>query len=395
MIRMSSSPSSVSATSSSSSSLTPLKNDLLLRAAKGEPVKQTPVWLFRQAGRHLPEYNEYKKLRNKNFLELLRDPMDVAECTMQPVRRYDVDAAILFSDILVVAEAMGMSVEMPGGKGITVPHPLTKPEDLDTKIHLEIDVKERLGHVMKAIDEIKKQLNGKVPLIGFSAAPWTLMFYMVGGSSKKNQQNGEMWLEQHPEASQRLLDALTAIVIDYLCLQVDHGADILQLFEAMGDYISEKNFYRYALPCMKRIRQELKHRKPEIAMMVFPRGATYSLADLDKAGYDVLTLDCATDRVAMRETLRRNDMNRRNRPDNGSITLQGNFDPSLLVDGNKEVIRESVKKMLEEFGGAQNLIANLGEGLIGKEKPELVNEFICAVHEISETMIREKKKGKK
>jgi len=369
-----------------------LQNDLMVRVARGEECERTPIWLFRQAGRHLPEYTQYKKDTGCNFLELLKVPKHVAECTMQPVRRYDLDAAILFSDILVVAEALGIDVEMPGGKGILVPNPLTGPEDFQARIPKTIDVKDKLSHVLEAVKLIKVELKDKVPLIGFSAAPWTLMYYMVGGSSKKNQEEGERWLKEHPKEAQELLDILTTVVVDYMSAQADAGADILQVFEAMGMFISKESFYKYAMPCMVSIAKQLHERHPTVPLMAFPRGATYALADLQQAGYDVVTMDTQTERAPTRVALA-NAAQAATPPNlsKGVSSLQGNFDVALLKkgEGTVEEVDAAARKMLEELG-ASHLIANLGEGLMGVEDPVLVNALVESIHKISDEMLAKK-----
>jgi len=362
-------------------------NDLMIRAALGETVEKTPIWLFRQAGRHLPEYTAYKEETGRNFVELLKYPESVAECTLQPVRRYEVDAAILFSDILVIAEALGIEVTMPGGVGILIPEPLAGPEEVASRIPAleeinEAFVEDKLGHVLEAVRQIRSKMEKEaisVPLIGFSAAPWTLLFYMVGGSSRKNQEIGMKWLNEHPAESQQLLDILTKIVIEYMSKQVENGAHMLQVFEAMGMMIDEPNFDKFAMPCLEQISKELKSRFPDVPLMVFSRGASFANGGLSQLEYDVVTIDGSVDRSTARSVV------------GERVALQGNYDPANLIEdeeGTKtpETVRATAKEMLEALG-PQKLIANLGEGLGGKESTKLVDAFVTSIHEESASMI--------
>jgi uroporphyrinogen decarboxylase len=323
----------------------------------------------------------------------------------------------------VVLQALGIEVSMPGGKGITVPNPITSVADYTERLASKpkIVVQEKLAHVLEAVRLIKAKLENRIPLIGFSAAPWTLLFYLLGGSSRANQHVPSSWLTAHPQESKALLELLTDVVIDYLGAQVAAGVDLIQVFEAMGEHISEQDFHAWALPCMARIAKELKERHPDVPLMVFPRGAGYALEALYQAGYDVVTLDTAADRSIVCQRLRRagteaaadrsieSSVSVEGLEDTeyartvvGSVVkrppavLQGNFDvkllsrpaPSSVGDPTRSVdivVRET-RRMLEQLG-PQALIANLGEGLTGAEDPELVNAFVDAVHSISEGML--------
>mmetsp|Transcript_8051 Transcript_8051/g.8903 ORF Transcript_8051/g.8903 Transcript_8051/m.8903 type:complete len:421 (+) Transcript_8051:68-1330(+) len=362
------------------------ENDLMIRAALGEDTEKTPVWLFRQAGRHLPEYKAYKDEVGRGFLEMLSYPEDVAECTMQPIRRYELDAAILFSDILVIAQALSIKVIMPGGVGIQVPEPLLDPTEVEQRIPKTSEmtpeyVQTHLGHVIQSVTLIRERMakEGKsIPLIGFSAAPYTLLYYMVGGSSKKNTDFGMKWLKEHPVESTRLLETLTKIIVEYMSAQVEAGAHMIQVFEAMGMMIEEPEFDDFCMPCLSAIAKEMKHRYPDVPLMVFARGASFANEKLSTLGYDVITIDGSVDRSTARSTVGNN------------VSLQGNYDPAELIESNGktvETVQSSAKQMLKELG-PQRLIANLGEGLGGKESPELVKAFVDAIHTESEKLIQ-------
>lgn len=358
---------------------TPL-NDLLLRSARGEAVERTPVWLFRQAGRHMPEYAAYKEATGKHFLELLEDPKDVAEVTMQPLRRYDVDAAILFSDILVLAQAMGMRVEMPGGKGIVVPEPMTTAEEgvyfADMAGH-DPDwlIRSNLKHVTRAITEIRSaQLreDRDTTLLGFSAAPWTLLFYMLGANSRSDDPARTFVRRQSRALVARLMDALEGLIVAYASAQIGAGAHAVQIFDAMAGGINSRFYNDIALPRLCRIAEKLKQIHPHTPLLVFARGVQNSVITNQKLSefYDVVTLETRAQRRIHRRKMQ-------------NVCLQGNLDRKLLVDSEPEsrhrLLSETEKLVADMASGPW--IANIGEGLSGNEDPSLVAAFVDAVHE--------------
>nr|XP_056700764.1 uroporphyrinogen decarboxylase [Euleptes europaea] len=345
-----------------------LKNDTFLRAAQGKETEYTPVWCMRQAGRYLPEFRETRAAQD--FFATCRSPEACCELTLQPLRHFPLDAAIIFSDILVVPQALGMEVVMVPGKGPTFPKPLKEVEDL-LKLRQKVDVAAELGYVFKAITLTRHKLEGKVPLIGFSGAPWTLMTYMIEGGGSNTMAKAKAWLYRHPEASHRLLMLLTDVIVDYLVGQVAAGAQALQLFESHAGHLGPEQFAEFALPFIRSIAKRVKSKLredclPVVPMIVFAKDAHYALEDLADSGFEVVGLDW---------TLHPQDARRRT---GKYITLQGNLDPCALY-APKEKIGELVKKMLEGFG-SQRYIANLGHGVYPDMSPEHVGAFVDAVH---------------
>lgn len=351
-----------------------LKNDLILRAARGETTEHVPVWVMRQAGRYLPEFKEVRA--KYSFFEVCQTPALACEVTLQPIKRFDLDAAIIFSDILVIPQALGMTVEMVPEKGPTFDEPLRKAEDLD-KLNSKVDVERELGYVFDAITLTRHKLEGKVPLIGFSGAPWTLMFYMVEGGGSSTASKSKKWLYTFPEASVKLLNILENVIVDYLVGQVKAGAQLLQLFESHAGILGPNLFFRYAMPRIesiaKRVKQKLTEQKLDpVPMIIFAKDAHFGIKELSTSGYDVVSLDWTIDPAKARIIV------------DSKVSLQGNLDPCALYS-SKEEISIHVKNMLEKFG-TQRYIANLGHGVYPDFNPEHIGAFVDAVHDLSKLM---------
>lgn len=341
---------------------TSLQNDLLIKTLLGEKTERTPVWMMRQAGRYLPEYI---KLREKySFFERCQNPQLACEITLQPVNIVGVDAAILFSDILVVPQAMGMEVQLIEKQGPFLPQPIKTSHDL-SRICIP-DVYDTLHYVFDAIKLIKKELNGRVPLIGFAGAPWTLLCYMVQGKGSKTFDEAKGFCYQNPELAHALLQMITDTTIAYLKGQIEAGADVIQVFDSWGGLLSKKDFEVFSL---QYIRQIVTAIHKEVPTIIFAKGAWTSLQDMSTMGAHGLGVDwCIEPQVARQIT-------------NHSVTLQGNFDPAKLLSPIS-VIQKEVREMLDAFGPQQH-IANLGHGILPNIPVDHARAFVDTVKEYS------------
>ncbi|TAQ89810.1 hypothetical protein B7494_g1894 [Chlorociboria aeruginascens] len=337
----------------------PLQNDLILRAAWGKKVERPPMWVMRQAGRYLPEYHEAKGTHD--FFECCRSPEIASTLTLQPIERFAglIDAAIIFSDILVIPQALGMIVEMVDKKGPHFPEPLKTPEDEQYKQILEkkVNVAAELDYVYKAITMTRHKLRGRVPLFGFCGAPWTLLCYMVEGGGSKLFVQTKTWVYKYPQASKTLLQKIAEICVEYLALQIQAGAQLIQVFDSWATELSPSSFKEFSLPYLAYISENLPKRLTElnlslVPMVVFAKGAWYALDSLCDLGYQVVGLDWSQD-PAEAVKIR----------GNRQIVFQGNADPGVLY-GTREAITSVVEDMVKGFGGGkQGWIANLGHGL--------------------------------
>lgn len=339
-----------------------LQNDLLLRALKGEQLDRPPVWMMRQAGRYLPDY---MKLKAKySFFERCEKPELASEITIQPVEQVGVDAAIIFSDILVVPAAMGMEVQMVEGKGPLLPDPIKDIRDL-SKLHIP-DVQEKLGYVYDALSMTKERLNGRVPLIGFAGAPWTLLCYMVQGKGSKTFDEAKAFCYTQPDAAHALLQMITDTTIAYLKGQAKAGANLVQIFDSWGGLWSPRDFETFSL---KYIRQIVVALKEECPTIIFAKGAWFALEEMAATGAHGLGIDWCIKPALARKFAGNN------------ITLQGNFDPAKLLAPIPE-IKKSVREMIDEFGTTR-YIANLGHGILPNVPVDHARAFVDAVKEYS------------
>ena len=339
-----------------------LKNDLLLRALRGEEVERPPVWMMRQAGRYLPDYIKLKE--KYSFFERCQTPALAAEITIQPVEQVGVDAAILFSDILVVPQAMGMEVQMIEGKGPILPDPVQTKNDLN-KIRVP-DVNETLGYVFDAIKLTKQNLAGRVPLIGFAGAPWTLLCYMVQGKGSKTFDEAKAFCFSQPALAHQLLQMITDTTIAYCKGQIRAGADVIQLFDSWGGLLSPKDFEEFS---MKYIRQIISAIKDECLTIIFAKGAWFALESMARTGANGAGIDWCIPPALARQFA------------GDKITLQGNFDPSRLLSPIPE-IKKAVIEMIDAFG-TQRYIANLGHGILPNVPVDHARAFVNAVKEYS------------
>jgi len=338
-----------------------MKNDLVLRAAKGEVTERVPVWLMRQAGRILPGYRKLRE-RVKDFKELVKTPALACEATLEPVSLLGVDAAIIFSDILVVPEAMGLDYEMLESKGPLFEKTIQTQKDIDA---LRIGATENWNYVVDAIKLTKSELNGKVPLIGFAGSPWTIFAYMTEGKGSKTFSVAKRMLYSQPEMAHALLDKITQTTIKYLKDQVNAGAQILQIFDSWGGILSPESYEEFSLPYIAKICDELNSLVPVIA---FPKGAYFSAKKIAKINCSVVGLDWTVDPADARSLL-------------PGKSLQGNLDPCVLY-ADPSVIRSKTRKMLEQFG-TKGYIANLGHGVYPDIPMDNVKHFIDTVKQYS------------
>ncbi|MGS2723115.1 uroporphyrinogen decarboxylase [Porticoccus sp. GXU_MW_L64] len=348
-----------------------LKNDRFLRALMRQPVDVTPVWMMRQAGRYLPEYRA-TRARAGDFMSLCQSPELACEVTLQPLERYPLDAAILFSDILTIPDAMGLGLYFETGEGPRFRKPVQTAAAVEA---LQVTDTERdLPYVTAAVRTIRRELNGRVPLIGFSGSPWTLATYMVEGGSSRDWARTKQMLYQQPEVLHLLLSKLADSVTEYLNAQIAAGAQAVQIFDSWGGALSHSAYEEFSLAYMKRIVAGLSKESEgrEVPVILFTKGGGQWLETMADSGCYALGLDWTTDIGQARQRV------------GDRVALQGNMDPAVLYS-SPERIRQEVGQILAGFGRHSGHIFNLGHGITPSVDPTCAGAFVDAVHELSAT----------
>jgi len=346
-----------------------LKNDRFLRALAKQPVDVTPVWMMRQAGRYLPEYRQ-SRARAGDFMSLCMNPEFACEVTMQPLERYPLDAAILFSDILTIPDAMGLGLYFEAGEGPRFKKTVRSAADVDALI-VPDPIKD-LGYVMDAVSTIRRELNGRVPLIGFAGSPWTLATYMVEGGSSKDFRRAKALAFNEPEVMHRLLDKLATSVTSYLNGQIRAGAQAVQIFDTWGGALGHSAYREFSLAYMQKIVDGLIREADgrEVPVILFTKNGGQWLESIAATGASAVGLDWTTDIGQARARI------------GDQVALQGNMDPTMLYASPKR-IRQEVATILESYGEGTGHIFNLGHGITPEVDPVNAGVFIEAVHELS------------
>lgn len=347
----------------------PLKNDRFIKALLRQPVDQTPIWVMRQAGRYLPEYRQTRE-KAGDFLTLCKTPELACEVTMQPLERYPLDAAILFSDILTIPDAMGLELSLIEKQGPKFAKTIRTADELKTIG--KPDPEDDLDYVMNAVRTIRKELDGRVPLIGFSGSPWTLATYMVEGQSSKQYETIKRMLYDTPDVLHGLLELLADSVTDYLNAQIEAGVQAVMIFDTWGGILSGPAYHQFSLNYMQNIVNKL-HRTYDgqtIPVILFSKGAGLWVESIANTGCDAMGLDWTQDLGDVRKII------------GDKVALQGNMDPSVLY-ASKDAIREEVKRILASYGHGSGHVFNLGHGIHPGIDPENMACLVDAVHDLS------------
>lgn len=346
-----------------------IKNDRFLRALSRQPVDCTPVWMMRQAGRYLPEYKATREQAG-SFMDLCRNAELACEVTLQPLERFDLDAAILFSDILTIPDAMGLGLYFETGEGPKFRKVIRSAADVaELKV---TDGDSDLDYVMNAVRTIRRELNGRVPLIGFSGSPWTLATYMIEGGSTREFRLVKEFMVKQPEAMHQMLDVLAQSVISYLNAQIRAGAQAVQIFDTWGGVLSGPCYREFSLRYMQQIVEGLirENEGRTVPVILFTKGGGQWLEQMAETGANCLGLDWTTDIGQARQRV------------GNRVALQGNMDPAMLF-AEPQRIREEVASILASFGEGEGHVFNLGHGISQFADPEHARAFIDAVHELS------------